>query len=582
MRSFARFLVSASIALASIMPALSPAALAADMSSARTDMPHTDAGGMRMIMTLPPVPPMVERKTDKPGAPLFDGYGDHHHPISTSNPKAQAYFDQGVRMLFAFNHPEAIRSFREAARLDPNCAMCWWGVAFALGPNINQAMHPDATGPAWQAVLMARALESYASPEEVAWIEAVATRYAANPPPDRAPLDAAFAHAMRRLWTNYPQDRDAAVFAAEAMMDTQPWDLWSSDGTTPKSYATDIVSSLESVIRQEPLHPGALHLYIHAVEASNTPERAEDAADKLEDLMPGAGHIVHMPSHIYFRVGRYADSMRVNLKAAKTDETYAAACRAQGYLPLGFWFHDIDVLWASAEMAGNYRIAIDAAHRVVQAESSFPSARQWDGPLDTVPLTNLRFGKWQDVLAAPRPAPRWKFTVAMWLYAQAFAAADLHDFTRATRDRAELAAMIDKNVFATDDFRGDSHARMAEIALSLVDGEIARLSGHLEQAIADFGKARTIEAALPYGEPPSWYEPVSHLLGAALLEAGRPGDAESVYRASLDTYRADGWALYGLAAALEAQKKPEEAARAREAFARAWDLADVKLASSRF
>ena len=383
------------------------------ISSDRMDMPDADAGGMLMKMTLPPVPPMLAQKGDRPGAPLFDGYGNHHHPVGTSNPKTQAYFDQGVRMLFAFNHPEAIRSFREAARLDPQCGMCWWGVAFALGPNINQAMHPDAVGPAWQAVEMARALSPHASAEEVAWIEAVATRYAANPPADRAPLDQAFARAMRRLWMRYPQDLDAAVFAAEAMMDTQPWDLWSSDGTTPKRYATDIVSSLESVLRQEPLHPGALHLYIHAVEASSTPDRAEDAAGKLENLMPAAGHIVHMPSHIYFRVGRYADSMKVNLRAANTDEAYAAACRAQGYLPLGFYFHDIDVLWASAEMAGNYRIAIDAAHRLVQAENSFPSTRQWDGPLDTVLLTDLRFGKWNAVLAEPRPQARWKLAVAM-------------------------------------------------------------------------------------------------------------------------------------------------------------------------
>lgn len=552
---------------------------AAAVASDRMDM---TGGGMSMKMTLPPVPPMLEQKGDKPGAPLFDGYGDHHHPISTSNPKTQAYFDQGVRLLFAFNHPEAIRSFREAARLDPHCAMCWWGVAFALGPNINQPMHPDAVGPAWQAAEMARALERTASPEEVAWIEAVATRYAAHPPTDRSSLDQAFARAMRRLWSTYPQDLDAGVFAAEAMMDTQPWDLWSSDGTTPKGYATDIVASLETVLKQEPLHPGALHLYIHAVEASNTPERAEAAADRLENLMPAAGHIVHMPSHIYFRLGRYLDSMKVNLKAANTDEAYAAACRAQGYLPLGFYYHDIDVLWASAEMAGNYRIAIDAAHRVEKAESAFPLARQWDGPLDTALLTNLRFGKWGEVLATPRPDATWKFSVAMWLYAQGFAAANMHDLDHANKDRVELAQMIADNAFAADDFRGDSHTPMAQIGLSLLDGETARLSGHLDEAIADFAKARDGELALPYGEPPSWHEPVSHLLGAALLEAGKPADAEAVYRDSLKTYRADGWALFGLAQALAAQGKSDEAARVRDDFARAWSVADVKLASSRF
>lgn len=562
--------------------ASSRAVLAADMSSDRIIVPRADEGAMPMAMIVPPVPPMIVKRGDKTGAPLFDGYGDHKHPISTSNPKTQAYFDQGVRMLFAFNHPEAARSFREAARLDPHCGMCWWGVAFALGPNINQAMHPDAIGPAWQAVEMARALEPYASPEEVGWIEAIAMRYAAHPPKDRAPLDEAFARAMRQLWTNYPHDLDAAVFAAEAMMDTQPWDLWSADGTKPKGYAIDIVSSLESVLRQEPLHPGALHLYIHAVEASSTPERAEEAADKLESLMPAAGHIVHMPSHIYFRVGRYADSMKVNLRAAKTDEAYAAACRAQGYLPLGFYFHDIDVLWASAEMAGNYAIAIDAAHRVAEAENTFPPDRQWDGPLDLPFLTNLRFGKWNEVVAEPPPDARWKFTRAMWLYARGFAAANLHDFALAARERAELAGMIGRNAFADDDYRGDSHTPMARIGLSLLDGEIARLTGRIDDAIADFRNARDLESSLPYGEPPSWHEPVSHLLGAALLEAGRAAGAEAVYRDSLKTFRADGWALYGLALALDAQKKAGDAARVREEFARAFGLADVRLVSSRF
>lgn len=574
MKAFAGICVSA-LFVSLVSP---PPALAADVSSDAMAMP---GDAMLMKMTLPPVPPMLEQKGDKSGAPLFAGYGDHHHSITTSNPKTQAYFDQGVRMLFAFNHPEAIRSFREAARLDPNCAMCWWGVAFALGPNINQQMHEEAIGPAWQAVEMARALEPHASPEEIGWIETIATRYAANPPSDRAPLDKAFARAMRRLWTEYPQDLDAAVFAAEAMMDTQPWDLWSTDGATPKGYATDIVSSLETVLRQEPLHPGALHLYIHAVEASDTPERAVSAADKLENLMPAAGHIVHMPSHIYFRIGRYADSMKVNLKAAATDDAYAAACRAQGYLPLGFFFHDTDVLWASAEMAGNYRIAIDAAQRVVQAERSFPSARQWDGPLDTALLTNLRFGKWNEVLRQPRPDAKWKFSVAMWLYAQGFAAANMHDLLRADKDRVELDDMVRKNLFAGDDYRGDSHGQMAKIGLSLLDGEIARLNGSLDKATADFRKARDLEQALPYGEPPSWHEPVSHLLGAVLLQAGKAAEAEAVYRNSLKTYRMDGWALFGLAQALDAQGKSEEAGHARGEFEQAWALSDVKLASSR-
>ncbi|HEY1963107.1 MAG TPA: hypothetical protein VGG69_11860, partial [Rhizomicrobium sp.] len=276
----------------------------------------SDMGAMNMKMTLPPMPALYP-EAGKAGAPVLTGYSDHHHPITTTNPQTQAFFDQGVRLLFAFNHAEAIRSFREAARLDPNCAMCWWGVATALGPNINLPMQPDAIAPALAAIQMARALEPHASPEEVAWIEAAAARYSADPKADRHALDESYAAAMGKIWAQYPNDLDAGTFYAEAMMDTQPWDYWQPDAITPKGHGAEIVSTLESILKREPMHPGALHLYIHAVEASTTPERAEAAADKLEPLMPAAGHIVHMPSHIYFRVGRYEDAVKVNTLAAQ-------------------------------------------------------------------------------------------------------------------------------------------------------------------------------------------------------------------------------------------------------------------------
>ncbi|MBV9693682.1 MAG: hypothetical protein JO261_08275, partial [Alphaproteobacteria bacterium] len=330
-----------------------------------------DMSGMAMpAMTLPPMPALYAGIPDKPGAPLFEGYGDHRHPISTKNPKTQAYFDQGVRLLFAFNHAEAIRSFREAARLDPDCAMCWWGVSFALGPNINLPMQPDAAAPAWAALEMARALEANASPEERAWIEALGARYAKEPPDDRHPLDEAFASAMGKLWHNHPDDLDAGVFYSEAMMDTQPWDYWEADAQTSKGHGADIVSTLETVLKKEPLHPGALHLYIHAVEASSTPERAEAAADKLEPLMPEAGHIVHMPSHIYYRVGRYEDAVEVNTLAAKKDEDYIAACQAQGFYPLAYYSHNIHFLWTSSEMLGRYAAAKDASMRLTKAAAA--------------------------------------------------------------------------------------------------------------------------------------------------------------------------------------------------------------------
>src|SRR5579863_1434701 len=335
------------------------------------DMPGMGHAAPLMIG---PMPSIFGGEADKPGAPVFKGLGVHHHPISTKNPKTQLFFDQGVNLLFGFNHAEAIRSFREAVRLDPDCAMCWWGVAVALGPNINMPMPDDAVAPAWAALQKARALETKASPAERDWIEALAARYSADPKADRHGLDEAYAAAMGGLWKAHPDDLDAGVFYAEAMMDTQPWDYWELDGKTPKGHALAIVSTLEDIIKRDPNHPGALHLYIHAVVATTTPERAEAAADRLETLMPGAGHIVHMPSHIYYRVGRYADAVRVNELAAKVDEDYIAACRAQGYYPLGYYGHNIHFLWTSSEMEGRYHAALDAARRLVKAVDAVNAA----------------------------------------------------------------------------------------------------------------------------------------------------------------------------------------------------------------
>lgn len=557
--------------------------LVANSAPAQTpsSTPKPDIAGMAM----PPMQmPALYGQADKPGAPMFKGLGDHHHPISTGNPQTQAYFDQGIELLFGFNHAEAIRSFREAALLDPNCAMCWWGIAFALGPNINLPMQQDAVAPAWAALAKSRALENHASSQEREWIDALAARYSVDPKTDRKPLDESFAQAMGKLWRAHGEDLDAGVFYAEAMMDTQPWDYWEHDGETPKGHGQEIVSTLEDIIKQEPNHPGALHLFIHAVEATTHPERAEAAADRLEPLMPGAGHIVHMPSHIYYRVGRYADAVHVNELAARADEDYIAACKAQGFYPLAYYSHNIHFLWTSSEMLGRYQAAIDAARRVVKASGN--------GPAEQVPplqlylftpiVTDIRFGKWDAALAESRPAPNLKLASAMWLYASGFAHTNKHDFAAARKDRAEIEAMIGRKDFTAIDAFGVPGSQMAKLGEALLDGEILRLTGHLARAILQFGMAREIERALPYTEPPYWHQPVSHILGAALLAAHRPAEAEAVYRDSLISYRIDGWALYGLAQALEAQHKAKEAIEIRAVFDKAWSMADVKLASSRF
>jgi len=543
----------------------------------------TDMAGMSMPMT-PPGPAVYMGESEKPGAPVFANLGSHTHKISTKNAETQKYFDQGVNLLFGFNHAEAIRSFREAARLDPKCAICWWGVSFAYGSNINLPMQPDAIKPAWDALQKAVALEPHASKEEKAWIEALKVRYSEDPKADRGILDDAFAKAMVQVAKDYPDDLDAAVFSAEAMMDTQPWDYWDIDGKTPKGYGAQIVATLEDVIKRQPDHPGALHLYIHAVEASTTPERAEAAADKLATLMPDAGHIVHMPSHIYYRVGRYKDAYHANELAALVDEKYIAACKAQGFYPLGYYGHNIHFLWTSAEMEGRYQNALDASRRLLKStevEKFAGQIPQGQLYIFTPIATYLRFGKWNEILAEPMPSPEFKLDTVMALLARGFAYANTGDLGKAKDARDKIDELRKEGMPQLEAVMVPG-TQMAEVALYELDGEIARKSGKLDDAVMYFRRAQDAELNLPYTEPAYWHQPVAHLLGAALLEAGKPADAEAVYRKSLMVYRRDGWALYGLVLALRAQGKTAEADAAQKDFGSAWQFADVGLASSRF
>jgi len=544
--------------------------------------PHDMSKMSGMGMGLPPMPAIYGGQADKPGAPVFGNLGDHHMAI-TATPEAQKFFDQGVRLVFGFNHAEAIRSFREGARLDPNCAMCWWGVAFALGPNINLPMQDDAIGPAWAALKNAQALAPKVSPREQAWIVALSKRYAESKKADRAKLNADFAAAMADVAKQHPDDLDAQTFWTEAMMDTQPWDYWEADAKTPKGNGAAIVATLEKVLATAPNHPGALHLYIHAVEASTTPERAEAAADRLLKSMPAAGHIVHMPSHIYYRVGRYADAAAANEAAAKVDEDYIAACKAQGFYPAGYYGHNIHFLWTSAEMEGRYQSAIDASRRLVKAVDAPNLSKQMSiAELYnfTPVVTLLRFGKYKEILAEPAPDKVLQLDTAMWLYAQAFAHANTGDLKAAQADRARLAALqkikFDKYVA----FNVPAE-QMIPVALASVDGEIARKSGDLAGAVTHFTKAQALERALPYTEPAYWHRPVAHLLGAALMESGKPAEAEAVYRDSLHHYRRDGWALMGLAKALMAQGKSEEAMQVGRQFGEAWRRSDTRIDGSR-
>ncbi len=429
------------------------------------------SGPMSMGIPLSPMPSVYAGQADKKGAPVFKGLGAHHMAISTKVARTQMFFDQGVNLMFGFNHAEAIRSFREAARLDPDCAMCWWGVAMALGPNINLPMPPDAVAPAWQALQQAKRLGGKATPRERAWIDALAVRCSQDPKADRHAMDEAFAQAMGKVWKDFPTDLDAGTFYAEAMMDTQPWDYWQGDGVTAKGHGAEIVSTLETIIKQAPEHPGALHLYIHAVEATTTPERAEHAADVLVKLMPEAGHIVHMPSHIYYRVGRYADSARVNEDAAKIDEDYIAACKAQGYYPAGYYGHNIHFLWTSSEMQGRYATAIGASRRLVKAVDPVKLAAQLpQGELYafTPIVTLMRFGKWTEVLAEPAFPKGLTLDRGVAAYARGFAFANTGQAAKARTDLANLDALL-KSDFAKYDQAGVPAKSMLELARALLD-----------------------------------------------------------------------------------------------------------------
>jgi len=522
---------------------------------------------------------------DQPIAPLLEGMGDHHHPISSQSERAQTFFDQGMVLAFGFNHAEAERAFREAARVDPECAICWWGVAWVLGPNINLPMLPDAAEPAWQALERSRSLAEHASERERAYIEALAPRYAAEPPEDRAPLDRAFADAMREVVAAYPDDLDAAAIFAESLMDLAPWNYWTPEGD-PKPETAELIAVLEDVMERDPGHPAANHLYIHAVEA-RYPERGEAAADRLRGAVPGAGHLVHMPSHIYIRVGRYHEAAQVNVEADQADEAYVAQCHAQGIYPLAYHSHNVHFIWAATAMEGRSADALSAAEKL--AERHHDQHEMMVTPdwvtlqyYYSMPLYSMaRFGLWDEILAAPQPAEDLAYTTAIWHYARGLALTRTGNLDAAVRELDRVAGFAEDPAMEELSIWGNnSFAHVFGIAHEVLAGEIAAARGEWERAIAHLEEAVFQEEALIYQEPTDWYFPVRQALGAVLLAAGRPADAEEVYREDLEINPDNGWSLYGLAQSLEAQGK--DAGEARDRFREAWRHADVELTASRF
>jgi len=515
--------------------------------------------------------------------PLFNNLGTHHHAITTRSPSAQRYFDQGLRLIYAFNHDEAVRAFKEAARLDPNCAMAYWGIGLALGPNYNLPLDEERNKAAYAATQKAFKLAPKASAPERAYIAALTKRYSLAPDTDRKALDLAYADAMREVARAYPDDTDAATLFAEAMMDLRPWALWTLDGQ-PQPGTLEIVATLEEVLKKEPMHPGANHYYIHAIEASPQPERGLVAAERLHGLVPGAGHLVHMPSHIYMRTGRYADAADANVQAIKVDEAYIAAVKPDGAYPMMYYPHNIHFLWAAASMEGRSADALRAGREVTKNVS--PEMVKEMGMVEYFVPTALfalaRFGKWSDILAEPAPPPDQPYAAGIWHYARGLAFAATGQLDEAAKEQQAVAAAA--AAMPPDRIIGDNTpaAALLHIADDTLAGEIAARHGQTDDAVKFLQQAVRTQDALPYSEPPPWYYPARQSLGAVLLAAGRPAEAEVVYREDLERNPENGWSLFGLAQALRARKADAEAAEIETRYHRAWERADVTLTASRF
>lgn len=531
-----------------------------------------------MLAALPLAAQQPAASAPADSVPLFDDLGTLHHAV-TASPAAQRYFDQGLRLMYGFNHEEAINSFRQGLKLDPGCAMCHWGIALALGPNINAPMDPSLEKQAADEIAAAAAMQARLTEPERAYIAAAARRYSASAGENRAGLDSAYAGAMRDVARRYPDDADAQALFAESMLDLSPWDNWTPEGT-PKPGTEELVAALEGALAKHPDHPGACHFYIHAVEASLHPERALACAERLPSLMPGAGHLVHMPAHLYIRVGRYADATMANEHAAHTDQAYLADRQPKGMYPF-YLFHNLDFLRAASVMEGRSAEAIESARTLV-SQVPVEVARQVGQAemlLPTQALTLARFGRWSDVLALAAPPADLRYASGIWHYARGVALAGTGRFTEAGTELDSVMAI--SAAMPADKLLGFHRAKdLLEVAHHALAGEIALRQGHAADAVPHLDAAVRRQDALRYDEPPPWYYPVRQSLGAALLAAGRPADAERVYRDDLLRNPHNGWSLYGLAQALRAQHKDD--ADARRQFGAAWSRADVTLTSSRF
>jgi tetratricopeptide (TPR) repeat protein len=528
------------------------------------------------------VPLAEAAPADQTDAPtLFDNLGSLHHPITTTSEQAQRFFDQGLRLVYAFNHEEAIRSFEAAAQLDSQAAMPYWGIALALGPNINSEMETKDERRAIEMVQKARRLAGHITPVEQAYIEALVTRYVGRKGVKRKGLDEAYAKAMRSVAQRFPEDGDAATLFAEALMDLRPWDFWKPDGR-PQPGTEEIVTTLEAVLVKNPDHPGACHYYLHAVEASLQPERALPCADRLPGLMPGAGHLVHMPAHIYMRVGKYHEAVEGNQQAAHVDEQYFASQHPTGEYADGYYRHNLYFLWASLAMEGRnveaMKAARDVAATITVEEASKDRSKEFYLP--TPIFSMIRFGRWEELLKEPVPPKGLRLMDGMWRLGRGLALVATGRLPGAEGEHVVLAGLT-KQIRRDRTTEEKTQRALLKIAERILSGEIAARRQRYDDAIRLFEEAIKMEEALPYSEPPLWPLSVRHHLGAVLLLADRPSEAEAVYHADLLRHPDNGWALTGLIQSLQAQQKDDQAAVAEDRFKKAWAHADFIPADSR-
>lgn len=515
-------------------------------------------------------------------APLFDGLGKHQHPITTKSKQAQRYFDQGLTLCYAFNHTEAIRSFRGALKHDPDCAMAYWGIAYASGPHVNRPMDKDDNVRAWEALQKAIALKVKASVKEQAYIDAMSKRYQAEFAEDRAALDKAYAGAMRELTKQFPDDLDARVMFSEALMDTMPWDYWLKD-RSPKPETEEAFAALRYVINRNPNHPGANHFFIHAVEAGPHPEQGIPSADRLTGYAPQAGHLVHMPAHIYMRVGQYHEAEEANILAAKADRSYIRHCAAQGFYPGAYYPHNEHFLWYARLFQGDSAGALASAKKTAEVaiENYCGPKKAVEGPrLRHLPwLTLARFGRWDEVLKVAQPAATNDFLIdrAMWHFSRGLAFAAKQQTEQAAVEYAEMVKLTDSEDAKKLNNPAFPATDTLAVAKHWLAGKVAEAKGDNAAAIEHLQKAVAAEDALPYMEPAFWPIPARPTLGAMLLKAGKSAEAEQAFRHDVQRWPRNGWGLFGLEQSLRAQGKSDSADIVQRELTEAWKRADVKL-----